>query len=426
MNTIYLLSILICVVASLGMCLHTIQSSSISRDNKHWFACLYLSLALCSSMECLGVYLDITAGGYSLLRLIVKLIEFILIPVLPVFMAFGCGLIKEGKPIWYLACGHALIELILCPFQKIIMVNELGVYHRGPWYFIYITISAISTIYLLNIFGNISKKFSNRNLTTIISVFLLILSGVGPSIVKSEYRVSMIGVSIASIVLYLYYEGLTLQDKMDALSKQNEYIQMIQKKIIIGVADLIESRDMSTGTHVKDTAYYAKIILEEAIKNNVYGIDSHYADLVYSAAPLHDVGKIIVSDTILLKPGKLTDEEFEIMKAHTTEGGKIIKNMFEDIADGEYIQIAYDIAKHHHEKWNGKGYPDGLSGTDIPLAARIVAIADVYDALISKRTYKDSFPIEEALSIIEKDSGTHFDPILAPLFVERMRKETQK
>ncbi|MBP5686217.1 MAG: HD domain-containing protein, partial [Clostridia bacterium] len=133
-------------------------------------------------------------------------------------------------------------------------------------------------------------------------------------------------------------------------------------------------------------------------------------DRMENAAPLHDVGKIIVSDTILLKPGKLTEEEFEKMKIHTSAGEELIAKLFRNMNDTEFLQTAKDIAVYHHERWDGKGYPKGLSQDAIPLCARIMAIADVYDALISVRVYKPAIDPEKALEIIMSESGTHFDP----------------
>ena len=139
--------------------------------------------------------------------------------------------------------------------------------------------------------------------------------------------------------------------------------------------------------------------------------------MMYRVAPLHDVGKIVVPDYILKKPGRLTPEEFEQMKRHASEGGRVVREVLNGVADEEYLSFASDVAACHHEKWNGKGYPNGLSGEDIPLPARIMAIADVYDALTSKRCYKEAMPPEKAFEIIREDAGTHFDPFLAEVFI---------
>ena len=133
-------------------------------------------------------------------------------------------------------------------------------------------------------------------------------------------------------------------------------------------------------------------------------------ETIENAAPLHDVGKIAISDTILLKPGRLTPEEFEEIKTHTSKGGQMIQGIFSNFNDTAFLNMAEEIASSHHEWWNGRGYPKGLKGEEIPLAARIMAVADVYDALVSKRVYKDPIVHEQALEIIFSESGTHFDP----------------
>ena len=145
---------------------------------------------------------------------------------------------------------------------------------------------------------------------------------------------------------------------------------------------------------------------------------SDYMENVINAAPLHDIGKVSTPDSILQKPGKLTDEEFGIMKQHAAAGGDIILHSFRDLSNGEFRQIAYEVARHHHEKYNGRGYPDGLKGEEIPLHSRVMAIADVFDAVSQKRCYRDAMPIEECFSIIEKGIGTDFDPNIAGIFLD--------
>ena len=186
----------------------------------------------------------------------------------------------------------------------------------------------------------------------------------------------------------------------------------MQSHVIEDLAALIETRDQSTGEHVIRTKKYVGMIAE-AMRD--LGLspetltDEGIAEM-RAAAPLHDVGKISVSDTILLKPGKLTPEEYEEMKSHAPRGGKVIRNIFRNLEDPVFLEMAEEIATSHHEKWNGSGYPYGLKGEEIPLSARIMAAADVYDALVSPRVYKEPISPEEALAIIEGDSGAHFDP----------------
>ena len=202
------------------------------------------------------------------------------------------------------------------------------------------------------------------------------------------------------------------------INRKNETIRKMHNAFLITLADMVENRDQNTGDHIRKTAAYVKIILEELKREGVYldQLTDHYIRNVVSSAPLHDVGKINVSDVILNKPGKLTDEEFEIMKTHTTAGGKIISSLIDKVPDSDYLYEAKNLAMYHHEKWNGKGYPSGLAGEDIPLSARVMAVADVFDALISNRCYKKGFPYDKALGIIREERGRQFDPKIVDAF----------
>ncbi len=213
----------------------------------------------------------------------------------------------------------------------------------------------------------------------------------------------------------MIFEQVKLNDKVnEEIRKKSE----MQKSVIEDLADIIESRDIETGEHIKRTKKYVTILVDVMKNNDKYKdiLTDKYCDNIINAAPLHDIGKIVVSDLILCKPGKLTDEEFDKMKIHTTKGGDIIKNILKDLGDEDFLNVAYDIATFHHEKWNGKGYPQNLAGTDIPLPARIMAIADVFDALVAERVYKKPMPVDKAINIIIEDAGTHFDPNLVEIF----------
>ena len=174
---------------------------------------------------------------------------------------------------------------------------------------------------------------------------------------------------------------------MTDIKKKNETIMKMNDAFLVTLADMVESRDENTGQHIRKTAAYTKVIMEELKREGVYEdqLTDTFVSNVIKSAPLHDIGKISVSDVILNKPGKLTDEEFEIMKSHAAAGGQIISSIIEKIPDTDYLYEAKNLAMYHHEKWNGKGYPEGLSGENIPLSARIMALADVFDALVSNR-----------------------------------------
>ena len=194
---------------------------------------------------------------------------------------------------------------------------------------------------------------------------------------------------------------------------------MQEDHIILGLASVIENRDISTGEHIARTGHYVKTLAEDARADGVYTdiLTDHYRTLLCTLAPMHDIGKILVSDQILKKPGRLTSSEFEEMKRHSSEGGEVVEQILSGITDEEYRQFAVDIVVNHHEKWDGTGYPHGLKGEEILLSARIMANADVFDALISERCYKKAIPVEDAIEIIREESGTHFDPALVDIFL---------
>ncbi|MBP5385681.1 MAG: HD domain-containing protein [Lachnospiraceae bacterium] len=238
--------------------------------------------------------------------------------------------------------------------------------------------------------------------------------------------------------------GDELEDLYESLSKtiaetvehledvriKGEEIARIQNGLIYVLADMVESRDQNTGDHVRKTAAYVDLIMKQMRKEGLFTdiLTDEYIEDVVNSAPLHDIGKIEVPDAILNKPGKLTDEEFEIMKTHTTAGSAIITNAMSLVSDSRYLREAKNLSTYHHEKWNGSGYPYGISGKKIPLSARVMAVADVFDALLSKRSYKEPFTFEKAMDIIKEGSGTHFDPQVVKAFEdasEEVRKVAQ-
>ncbi|MBQ6090849.1 MAG: HD domain-containing protein [Lachnospiraceae bacterium] len=206
---------------------------------------------------------------------------------------------------------------------------------------------------------------------------------------------------------------------------KGEQISRMQNGLIYILADLVESRDKCTGDHVKKTAAYVRLILELLRDSGEYGgvVTDEYIEDVCNCAPLHDIGKIKVSDLILNKPARLNDEEFLEMQKHTTAGKKIIESAMELTGGSSgYLKEALNLATYHHEKWDGSGYPEGLKGEEIPLSARIMAVSDVYDALLSDRSYKKAFSHEEAMRILKEGSGKHFDPVIVRLFSENEDK----
>ncbi len=204
------------------------------------------------------------------------------------------------------------------------------------------------------------------------------------------------------------------------IRKKSETISTIHNALIFSLADMVEKRDKNTGEHIRKTAEYARIIMESLRRRGDYKeeLTDSFIENVVTSAPLHDIGKINVPDGILNKPGKLDDEEFVIMKSHTSAGGNIISQIIEKIPDSEYLIESRNLAAYHHEKWNGAGYPCGLKGEEIPLSSRIMAVADVFDALVSNRSYKKGFSYDKAFMIINEGSGNHFDPTVVAAFFD--------
>ncbi|MDR0937534.1 MAG: response regulator [Oscillospiraceae bacterium] len=236
---------------------------------------------------------------------------------------------------------------------------------------------------------------------------------------------------------------ITLGSQRRQLQQQSEYFQNfnevlkknveektrslvnLQSAILQTMADLVERRDGDTGGHIVRTQLYLKVLITALMERDGYRDyikDNWDVDLLIQSSQLHDIGKIAISDKILKKPGELNEEEFTEMKTHTTHGKEIIEHMMSLAEEKDFLRYAKVLAEMHHEKWDGTGYPNGLSGKDIPLPGRLMAIADVFDALVSERPYKKPFTHDEAVKIILEGKGNHFDPNLVDVFEESSEK----
>lgn len=227
------------------------------------------------------------------------------------------------------------------------------------------------------------------------------------------------------------------QNYLDAIENYNSNLQKevarktadivhIKDMMVLGMAAMVESRDNSTGGHIKRTSRVVEIFsdrLSDCLDE--FGITEEFLQMVIKAAPMHDLGKIAVPDSVLQKQGKFTDEEYEIMKRHSAEGARIVNDILKGVESEEFVRVAVNVAHYHHEKWNGQGYPTGIKGEEIPIEARIMALADVFDALVSKRCYKDAYSFDTAFGIIEESLGTQFDPELGRVFLT-CRKELEQ
>lgn len=231
-----------------------------------------------------------------------------------------------------------------------------------------------------------------------------------------ESLISSLGVTVIIVGMYINSENPYMAE-----------LQHSRDEMVMGFATLVENKDGSTGGHIKRTTKYVRLLAEELSYRGYYSeiLTKDYMRNLGMAAPMHDIGKIAIPDRVLQKPDKLTDEEFGIIKQHAEKGGKIIQETFADIAHDQYAQMAYQMAQCHHEKWNGKGYPNGLKETEIPLCARIMAIADVFDAVSEKRCYRDAMTLEESFDIIQKGRGSDFEPVLVDVFLDVKEKVTQ-
>lgn len=271
--------------------------------------------------------------------------------------------------------------------------------------FISVAIYCVLTIAVIITKYRYILENKRKGLTTTLICIIFILSF---QIVFPESLVSSMAIAMITISIYINMENPAIHG-----------LEHYHHEMVMGFATLVDNKDDSTGGHIRRSSAYALMIARSLRKNKKYKylITNDYLDNLVQSAPMHDIGKIGIPDAILQKPGKLTSEEYDKMKEHPVIGGRIIRDTFGHLFNGEYESMAYQVAMYHHEKWNGKGYPKGLAGTDIPLCARIMAVADVFDAVSAKRCYRDAMPLEECYSIIQSGRGTDFDPDIVDAFL---------
>lgn len=205
------------------------------------------------------------------------------------------------------------------------------------------------------------------------------------------------------------------------VQKQTHELMDARDLLVFALAKLADSRDPETGAHLERIRAYSHILADELAKNGPYTnlVDQQFINDIFLSSPLHDIGKVGVPDVILLKPGRLSDAEFEIMKRHCSIGARALEDVAQRAKSGRFLKMAIEIARHHHERFDGSGYPAGIAGQAIPLGARIVAVADVFDALTSVRVYKDAFSRDVAFAMIQQETGRHFDPAIVDAFNRR-------
>lgn len=353
---------------------------------------------------------------------------------------------KKGKKIFYSILTGILaayfVILAFTPAANLLYeINNNNIYYRGRAFYLIIICQLLLYADLVMYLIINRKSITRKNLFVIICfIFFPQLSQI---IQLAFYGISVInaGYSMAFLLMFIHSnrhieENLEnveteldikeneLHDKVSEIERSKLQVIRMQNHTIESLSNLVENRDEDTGEHVRRTRAYVELLAVQLMKNNHYPeiLTPRYVRFLKRAAPMHDIGKIVVPDAILKKPGRLTKGEFALMKRHASEGGRIVHEILDGYEDPEYIQITADIATHHHEKWNGTGYPDKLMGEAIPLSARIMAIADVFDALVSPRIYKSPMSYEEAFEIIKENSGIHFDPVIAQEFLNIKEK----
>ena len=244
-------------------------------------------------------------------------------------------------------------------------------------------------------------------------------------VTKPFERIELLNRIVNMLEVRALYNERKIQAKIleEKVEERTRQLSTLQDATMVAMGSLAETRDNETGNHIRRTQRYVKLLAEKLSEQSRYAdiLTPEYISQLYKSAPLHDIGKVGVPDAILLKPGKLTPEEFEEMKKHTVYGADAIEEAASSIEDEEtrgFLTVGWEIAHYHQEKWDGSGYPAGLSGEDIPLSARLMAIADVYDALISRRVYIPPFPHKKSVAIISEGKGQHFDPVMTDVFLE--------
>ena len=419
--TFYISITIITEVLMLTMIFHVMGYSGFVKGQKSWYIFTFGCIMFCSAAECL-VHCGYYDPKFKIIITLVTIIQFSLAPLLGILFIGALGLKNQRKIGTVFLIMSFIVEVVCAPFKAIFYFNDEG-YFRGDFFFIYSIFFFSSLVYLIVCMFIVGRRFKKRDFSTVLMILAILISGILPMAIN-KLNVAYLAIAVSSCLCYIYYNDLVQQDIKTELIRNQEKMTSMQTHMISGLANVIENRDMDTGEHIVRTSMLVRMLSEYARIDGVYveEIDDRFIDLIYTLAPMHDVGKIIIPDNILKKPGRLTDEEFETMKKHAEVGGDVVKEVLSGITDEEYLKFASDLSTYHHEWWNGAGYPKGLRCEDIPLCARIMAIADVYDALISERCYKKAMKPEEAFRIIEEESGTHFDPRLVKVFLNHKKE----
>lgn len=395
----------------LAMTLHVLHYIGFSKQQKAWFVLTFVAIMICSAAE-FAVHNGRYNPSHAVVLTIITVLQFSLSPMLAVLFSGALGMKNQSKVALAFFLLNLTIEISLAPSGGIFYFNSEG-YFRGSLFIIYEVCYLVSLLYLIVNMIIVGKRFQHRDLMTIIMILVILVAGIIPMTVF-KINITYVAIAICACIAYIYYNDLVQQDIKKELVRNQKKVNRMQEHIISALANLIENRDMETGEHILRTSAYVKALAVFCRKDGVYvdQLDKNFISRLGMLAPMHDIGKIVVPDTILRKPAKLSPEEYEEMKKHAAAGGRIVREVLNGVTDDDVVKFASDMAAYHHEWWDGTGYPEGLKGEAIPLSARIMAVADVLDALISERCYKSPVPFEDSVDIMKDEGGTHFDPVL--------------
>ena len=366
-----------------------------------WIAGLIIYLLQDTYIQCRYVYI-----GAFIISMITLLLSTTLVKryprlLFPTLMLFNASLYAAGIG---MAIFQPDIRTVL--MIAIVIIVPSGFIQRT----IVNNILQVLSILVLAIVGHFYLvdevySFSLMNVT----IFAVAGLVIGHIINKSRYQRYVYADSAEKLVVMQKNYNDDLQKEVEL---KTERILALHNQLILGIAMMIEGRDNSTGGHIRRTSKAIEILIEEIRKDDDFALTEEFCNNLIKAAPMHDLGKITISDAILCKPGKFTPEEYEVMKTHAAQGAKILHNILAESDDLKFKELAENVAHYHHEHFDGTGYPCGLKGEEIPLEARIMAVVDVYDALVSKRTYKERYSFDKANEIIVSLMGSQFDPRL--------------
>ena len=376
-----------------------------------WIAGLIIYLLQDNYIQCRYVYICAFIISMITLLLSTTLVKRYPRLLFPTLMLFNASLYAAG--IGMAICQPDIRTVLMI---AIVIIVPSGFIQRT----IVNNILQVLSILVLAIVGHFYLvdevySFSLMNVT----IFAIAGLVIGHIINKSRYQRYVYADSAEKLVVMQKNYNDDLQKEVEL---KTERILALHNQLILGIAMMIEGRDNSTGGHIRRTSKAIEILIEEIRKDDDFALTDEFCNNLIKAAPMHDLGKITISDAILCKPGKFTPEEYEVMKTHAAQGAKILHNILAESEDVKFRELAENVAHYHHEHFDGTGYPCGLKGEEIPLEARIMAVVDVYDALVSKRTYKERYSFDKANEIIVSLMGSQFDPRLKKYYQKARTK----